>query len=68
MIDLSKKILIKNPEINSMQQIQHFFYKYYHLNKKKQVLESWYDIYYFYDLSPPSQDWVDGCMNQKIIF
>ena len=68
MIDLAKKILIKNPEINSMQQIQHFFYKYYHLNKKKQVLESWSDIYYFYDLLPPLQDWVDGCMNQKIIF
>ena len=67
MIDLAKKLLIKNPEINSVHQIQHYFYKYYYLNKDHKSIEYFKKIYEFYNLSLPPLYWIDHCLQNKKI-
>ena len=67
MIDLCKKLLIKNSEIDSIHKIQHHFYKYYYLNGKKSNAEDFINIYIFYELVPPPNNWIDHCLQNKKI-
>jgi len=68
MIDLGKKILIKNPEIDSIHKIQHYFYKYYYCNNKNRNSEDFKNIYKFYEFKPPPDKWLEKCLNNKQLF
>lgn len=68
MIDLGKQILIKYPEIDSIHKIQHFFYKYYYCNGEKKTIEDLNNIYKYYELKPPPDEWLEKCLNNKQLF
>ena len=72
MIDIAKKILIQNPEIKSIPEIQYYFFRYFHhhLNENPEQ-HSWmlnsHKIYEYYDLKLPPKDWIAYCNDKKKI-
>jgi len=64
MIDIAKKLCIKYPEIKTIQQIQHYFYRFYHHNKKEKTVMNNY-IYDFYHLKYPPGEWITTCITKK---
>ena len=67
MIDIGKKICIKYSEINKIQEILFYFYRFYHYNTK-QVMVNKDKMYDYYGLNKPVQDWSQKCLDKKTIF
>ena len=71
-IDISKKLLIQNPEIKKITEIQYYFLRYFHYYKTKNLIEDKYidpnGIYSYYNLELPPKEWIKYCIqNKKII-
>ena len=72
MIDIAKKLLIQNPEIKSIPEIQCYFFRFFHhhLNENPEqngwMLNS-HKIYEYYDLELPPKDWITYCNDKKKI-
>ena len=68
MLDIAKKLIIKNPDINSVQEIQHYFFRYYHYNNKKNIVRTPEGIYNYYNLELPIKEDIDRCILTNSIF
>jgi len=66
MIDISKKLFIKYPEIKTIPEILHYFYQFYHCNDKEALVDK-NKMYEYYDLEIPSEDWISKCLMNNII-
>jgi len=60
-------LLLQNPEINTLLQIQHYFFRYYHFNNKQNIIKSPNGIYDYYNLDLPSKEWPEQCIQQNCI-
>ena len=72
MIDVTKKILIQNPNVNKLNEILTYFYRFYNYYTKISGINSPLinrkEMYKHYDLELPPEDWHSKCLNKKIIF
>jgi len=66
MIDIGKKLCMKYPEINKIQEILFYFYRFYHHNKKEKIVDK-DKMYEYYDLEMAPEDWLDKSIEMKII-
>ena len=67
MLDIAKKLLIQKPEIQTIQGLQHYFLRYYHHNNKENIVYDPADIYKYYQLDIPPEEWVDKCKQENCI-
>ena len=71
MIDIAKKLIIQEPNINTIQDIQYYFFRYFNYYKNKnEVCETMLlptEIYKYYDLELPPTEWVTYCNEKKKI-
>ena len=67
MIDLAKKILIKYPSTETIQGILHYFFRYYHYNNKVNIVNNSNEVYNYYELDPPPENWVQKCQRENLI-
>jgi hypothetical protein len=71
MIDIIKKMIIKYPDINSLEGIYRYLHVYIADKKKSGVLnwstERW-QLYDYYELEHPPEGWVDFCVDKKVLF
>ena len=68
MLDIAKKLIIKFPKIKTIQDIQHYFFEYYHFNNKIKNVQSIQGIYKYYGLQPPADGWYERCITNNTIF
>ena len=72
MIDSGKKILIKHPEITKIQGILFYFYKFFNYfkreNNSNNPLINKIEMYHYYDLELPVDDWINRCLEKKVIY
>lgn len=66
MIDIAKKLIIKNNEINNIQDIFHYFFRYYNLNNRESNTK-YEDMYKYYNLSLPPEDWFETCIKNNTL-
>jgi len=64
MIDIAKKIMISKSEIKTVQEIQHYFFRYYHHNDKMYNVDP-NGLYHYYDLEIPPGEWVNKCLKKR---
>lgn len=67
MLDIAKKLLIQNPEIKAIQELQHYFLRYYHYNNKESIVYEPFDIYNYFQLEVPPKEWFHSCEEKKCI-
>ena len=67
MIDIAKELLIKNPEIEKIQDILYYFFRYYHINEKQKIVR-YLDMYDYYNLTHPPDDWLETCVKNNVLF
>ena len=67
MIDIAKKLLIKYPEIEKIQDILHYFFRYFHINDKNKIVK-YQDMYEYYNLILPPDDWLENCVKNNVLF
>ena len=67
MTDISKKLLIQNPTITTIQGIQHYFFRFYHAKGKQQLLGDNLGLHKYYNLEFPRDDWAQECFDKKTI-
>jgi len=74
MIDITKKLLIKYPEIMKLNEILTYFYRFYHYYKKEGDLHGQspsirrQEMYHYYDLELVEEEWHKRCLDKKIIY
>lgn len=72
MIDSGKKILIKHPDITKIQGILFYFYKFFNYfkreNNSNNPLINKKEMYHYYDLELPVEDWINRCLEKKVIY
>ena len=66
MIDLGSKLCMKFPHVNSVQDILHYFFRFYYYNNQENIVDK-FRIYEYYDLNR-DEDHVNTCREKKIIF
>ena len=71
MLDISKKLLIRDPKIKKIDELQYYFIRYYHYYKSKHntvanTLDP-HDIYDYYKLVLPPIEWIRYCSEKKKI-
>lgn len=67
MIDIGKKLILKNSNINKIQDILYYFFRYYHVNDKNKIV-IYSDMYEYYNLKLPPRLWIEDCIKDNIIF
>jgi len=69
MIDIAKKILILNPKIKKIDEIHHYFVRYYHwsLDRDKNTHFNPIEMYTYYGITYPPQEWMLKCITNRII-
>ena len=67
MVDIGKKLILTNSNINKIQDILYYFFRYYHVNDKNKIVR-YNDMYKYYNLLPPPLLWIDDCVKENIIF
>jgi hypothetical protein len=72
MLDITKKLLLRYPEITKIDEIQYYFLRYFHYyrNSEDTISDIYLDpcgIYNYYDLPLPPLEWVKSCSKNKII-
>jgi len=68
MLDIGKQLIIKHPEINKVCGIIHYFFRYFHYKKNSETCEHLFipkEMYHFYDLEIPPEEWVNTCITGK---
>jgi hypothetical protein len=65
MIDIAKKLMILKPELKTIQDIQHYFFRYYHYNDKIYTVDP-NGLYHYYDLEIAPEEWLKKCLEKKI--
>ena len=71
MIDIGKKLVMKHKEITTIQEIQHYFFRFYKVEKNngtcfsKGLRQDFRRIYNFYDLEVPPNDWIQECCDNR---
>ena len=72
MIDITKKLLIRNPDIIKLNEILTYFYRFYHYYKREgdfhSPLINRKEMYRYYDLELAPDDWHRRCLDKMIIF
>mgnify|MGYP006123202761 CR=1 FL=1 len=68
MMDISTKLIINNPKIKTVLDIQHYFFQYYHFNNKENLVKSIEGIYDYYEIKSPPKDWYVKCIKNETIF
>jgi hypothetical protein len=76
MIDITKKLLIQNPNIMKLNEILTYFYRFYHYYKHEGNLQGQdnsplirrQEMYRYYDLELVEDGWHNRCLDKKIIF
>ena len=66
MIDIGSKLCIKYPHLNNIQDILHFFFRFYYYNDQENIVNK-VKIYDYYELSK-DETYNLVCMNKKILF
>ena len=66
MLDIAKKLCIKNDRITNIQDILHYFYRYYHYNQKAEIVDK-HKMYEYYELNRPNDDWLNKCIVKNLI-
>ena len=66
MIDIGSKLCIKYPELDKVQDILHYFFRFYYYNNQESVVNK-LKIYDYYELSK-DEDHNDTCMKKKILY
>lgn len=66
MIDIAKKIIMKDPKINNIQDIFHYFFRYYNVNNREKNTK-YQDMYIYYNLSLPPEDWLETCIKNNTL-
>ena len=71
MIDAIKKLLIKFPDIKKLDDIYRYLHIYIADQKKLGVL-NWssdrWQLYDYYELEYPPEEWVNFCVDKKVLF
>jgi hypothetical protein len=76
MIDITKKLLIRNPYIMKLNEILTYFYRFYHYYKREGNIQGQdqsplirrQEMYRYYDLELVGEEWHKRCLEKKIIF
>ena len=76
MIDIAKKLLIRNPDIMKINEILTYFYRFYHYYKREGNIQGQdqsplirrQEMYRYYDLELVGEEWHKMCLEKKIIF
>jgi hypothetical protein len=76
MIDITKKLLIQNPNMMKLNEILTYFYRFYHYYKHEGNLQGQdnsplirrQEMYRYYDLELVEDGWHNRCLDKKIIF
>lgn len=66
MIDIGSKLCIKYPHLNNIQDILHFFFRFYYYNNQENIVNK-VKIYDYYELSK-DETYNLVCMKKKILF
>lgn len=66
MIDISSKLCMKYPNLKSIQDILHYFFRFYYYNNQENIVNK-YKIYDYYDLRK-DEEHNNKCMEMKILF
>jgi len=66
MIDIGSKLCIKYPEINNVQDILHYFFRFYYYNNQENIVNK-IKIYDYYELEK-DENHSDICIKKKILF
>jgi len=67
MIDIGKKLCIKYPELNKIQEILFYFYRFYFYNAKQDIVNK-SKMCDYYDLTELPGDWLERCLDKTIIY
>ena len=72
MINITKNLLIKNPQITKINEIHYYFLRYYHWMKLNNNWDELRDIasdhlYEYYHIQKPPSGWIKNCIKNKII-
>ena len=66
MIDIGSKLCIKYPNLDKVQDILHYFFRFYYYNNQESIVNK-IKIYDYYELTK-DENHIDICMKKKIIF
>ena len=67
MLDISKRFIMRESINESFYKIQHYLFRYYHLNNGDSIA-SIKGIYNYYNMPAPSNDWLNKCIQNKKLF
>jgi hypothetical protein len=67
MIDFAKKMINKDINVNNIQKLQYYLFRYYNYNNSNKI-SSINGLYEYYNLKPPPDDWLNKCIkNNKLL-
>lgn len=66
MIDIGSKLCIKYPELDKVQDILHYFFRFYYYNNQENIVNK-VKIYDYYELIK-DEEYNNFCMKKKILF
>ena len=67
MIDIGSKLCSKYPEMSSVPDILHYFFRFYYYNNQENIVNK-IKIYEYYELLCPPENHVDRCLQKNILF
>ena len=68
MIDVSKKLLLKYPNIKNIYDIQYYFHKYYHLHNIMGGVVQWRELYNYFQLEPINEELLLKSITENTIY
>ena len=66
MIDIGSKLCNKYPHLDKIQDILHYFFRFYYYNNQESIVNK-LKIYDYYELNK-DEEYNDICMKKKILF
>lgn len=71
LLDVAKKLLLRFNDIHSVEDIYRYYFIYI-ADAKKNGIKNYYKdrsiLYNYYDLEMPPQEWINYCIEKKVIF
>ena len=67
MIDIGSKLCSKYPEMNSVQDILHYFFRFYYHVEQSSIVPK-IKVYEYYDFISPPENHVTRCLQKNILF
>jgi hypothetical protein len=67
LLDIAKKFIIRDNLNDPFYKVQHYLFRYYHSNNENSIA-SIKGIYDYYNMTVPSDDWINKCIKNKKLF